>query len=617
MAQLNEHEYQSNPVSIPSGQPKESEDIVKKVNELLSRAKRYRKRFDCVWQQNYDFVFGGRQWDQLRPRWRFSEAINLTWSTIMMEVAIQTDARPKFEYTMQEFGDEAFTDVLKDINNRNWDKYKWSQVIQDLLTDGKVYHVAHAIVEWDPELEYGLGDVRLKTLNPYYAFWDPTAEDVNSGKMCRHFLYAEPLPTSIIKAKYPDRADEIKPDVNDFTGMREGVGSGSRIINTYDPSTPTRLPMSTDGQGEQYGGEPQTVLLRCWLRDDTLEELASECEDGTTEYITKKKYPMGRYIEIANNLLLRDGPPGVEVNGEWVPFDFECFPIIRHVNYQYPREYAGENEVTHIKGPQKVVNYVWSYILDCFRMAANPVKIVSTAADIDVDKLTNEPGLIVETNDVNGYRQEPGAPIAGGSFELLNTAKSLMDSVQGLQDVSRGAEQAGANSGVMLEGYLEAAQTRPRMKNRALDMTLQDLGQIMLRFMLQFYTKQRVFRITNKEGFPEYIEFYVSVDENGKKMATIRRRSTEDGKIYKETMAGTQVEIKGIPDVRVTSGSALPYAKAQRAQTSLQYFTSGAIDQEELLKEVDWPNYEQVVARMKEDQQAQAQMAAQAAGAPK
>lgn len=168
MATLGEHEYQApNHLTNATDQSPAAEDVVKKVNKLLSQSKKYRKRYDQDWWSNYEFVMCGKQWDQMRPKWRFSEVINLTWSTLEMEIAIQTDARPKFEYTMQEFSDETFTKALKDVNQRNWDRYKWSQCVQDLLTDCKLYHVAHGAIRWNPDLEMGLGDVEMIALNPF------------------------------------------------------------------------------------------------------------------------------------------------------------------------------------------------------------------------------------------------------------------------------------------------------------------------------------------------------------------------------------------------------------------------------------------------------------------
>lgn len=609
-----EQRFAQNKEDVPQDQPEGAQELVKKVNDLLARAKRHRKRYDADWHFNYEFVVSGKQWSIDRPRWRFSEVVNTLWASIMTEIAIQTDARPKFEFSSQEWGDQAFVDALKEINSRNWDKYNWSGVVQDVLFDCKLYHVAHAEVSWDPELEYGLGDICFKALDPFCCYWDPRASDVNKGRRARWFIYAEPVPTSELKLKYKEHAEQIKSDVNLLNSRTDwSAGVPGRVYTNFDPYSPSRLPSSATATGELYGGEPHTVLLRCWLRDDTLEELCEEKDspngEKTKEYLLAKKYPNGRYIEVASNCLLRDTVPGVEIKGEWVPFMDDCFPIAKLVNYAYPREYAGENEVTHTKGAQKISNYVWSYILDTFKMQANPVTIVGVGADIDEEEITNEPGNILMASDINQIRREPGIPPAPGSFELFNTSMSLVDKIQGLQDVSKGASDSGVTSALMMEGYVEAANTRPRMKNRNLDAFLQDTGELVLKRMMQFYTQPRIFRITNKEGYPEFIEFYMPTLENGQKVAKMKKVSTNpDG----AAAIGDQktVEVKGMPDVRVTSGSALPYAKAVKSNTALTALNAGAIDREEYLKSVDWPNYQEVLKRMAE-QEAQAAQAQQ------
>ena len=190
--------------SIPTDQSPENQNIVKRINDMLAKAKRYRKRYDAEWHYNYKFVVSGRQWPMERPRWRFSEVINLTWADIMTEIALETDARPKFEFNAQDYTDEAFVDILRDINDRNWQKYKWSMVVHDMLFDCKLYHVAHSEVFWNPDREEGMGDVDFRPLDPFHCYWDPRASDVNKGRPARWFLYTEPVPTSELKMRYPE-----------------------------------------------------------------------------------------------------------------------------------------------------------------------------------------------------------------------------------------------------------------------------------------------------------------------------------------------------------------------------------------------------------------------------
>lgn len=569
----------------------EDQDTLKMCNELLSRAKKARARFDTSWQNNYEFVFGGKQWSINRPAWRFSEVINYTWANIMTEVGIQTDARPRVQYNPTEPSDFGFAKQLEKINEVNWTKYPWLQRVADNILQSKWVHVAHAEVCWNTDLEGGLGDVEYKLLDPFYAYWDPIATDIDE---CRFFIYAAPVPTQKLKDEYPDKAQEIKSDI-------EGIGEKtSEVVSiTSDRSIYGQTNVRSFRNYDKFGGEPMSFLCKYWIKDESCYEEEQTGADGQKEYVTKLKYPKGRYIEKVGNTILCDGPIGYKINGKIVPYEDGKIPIARLVNYSYPGEYAGEHEVAHTRGPQKVFNYVWSHILDQMKMASNPVTIIGATSGVDPDNVTNEPGLKILAQDVNQVRREPGLGVASGMQFMLDQAKANIDQVYGLTDFMKGAVDPAIGSGVLFDGYAEAAQVRPREKNRNLDQFLQKLGQLMLSRYLQFYTAPRVFRITNEEGYPEHVEFYISHDEQGNKYANVNRtiQDQNNPEAQPQTVS-QQFPIKGVPDVEVVSGSSLPFAKALKSKTALEYFNAGVIDQEEVLSAVDWPNKENVIERM-------------------
>lgn len=594
------------------------QSTVKKVNELMMRSKKATKDIREEWSRNYDFVVKGRQWDVRRPRWRFSEVINITWADIMTEVGIQTDGRPKVDFQAAEPSDFQFAEVLKEINDVNWEKPKnmgfgWLSKTTSQIFKSKLYHVVHTEITWDRELSGGIGDVSYKCLDPFGCFWDPVAKDIWDA---RYFIYAEPVPIQELKKKYPDKAEKIKADVSAFGNFSE-----QKPLSEYnqDLDFASSGPLSQlhgepndrmKGSRHEFGGEEMALLMRVWIRDDeTLEELV-EGKDGEQEYITRLKYPKGRYLEVVNKCVLKDEGE----NGEADPedpniFEDKMFPIATLVNYDYG-EYIGENEVTHKKGIQKLTNYVASHIMDQFKMGSNPQKIVSARAQDVAKKLTNEPGLVVTVPDVNDVRYETGPGIASGSFNLLDTTISLGDKVGGLQDVSRGASQPGVTSGLMLEGFVEASQTRPRLKNRSVDDYLTQIGYLMASRYLEFYTAPRTFRVTNKEGFPEFVEFFIEKDQEGNRLASVNRMDQKGSPLQG---ARQQLSAKGIPDVKPVSGSNLPFARAQKTATALDLHSRGAITLESLLDSINWPNAKEEVEKVKKEQ---AEMAAQMQEAP-
>ena len=526
----------------------------------------------------------------------------------MTEVGIQTDARPRVQYNATEPSDFEFAKQLEKINEVNWAKYPWLQKVADNLTQAKWVHAAHAEICWDTTLEDGLGDVAYKVLDPFYCYPDPYATDIDE---CRAFIYAAPVPTAKLKADYPDKAQDIKPDIESIGQKQSDVVSTTSDRITYGQSN-VRALRSYD----RFGGEPMTFLLRYWIKDETVyQEEETDPKTGEKSYVTKKQYPKGRYIERCNNIILCDGPNGVKIGDKIVPYEDGKIPIARLVNYSYPCEYYGENEVTHCRGPQKKINYVNSHALDQMKMGGNPKTVIGATSGVDPDNVSNEPGVKILANDVNQVKFEPGTGLAPGTDLILQEAKANFDQIYGLTDVMKGAVDPAIGSGVLFDGYAEAAQVRPRLKNRNLDQFLQRIGQLMLSRYLQFYTAPRVFRITNEQGFPEYVEFFVTQDNAGNKVANVNKTVVDPHQPgIPAQQTSSKLPVKGIPDVEVVSGSSLPFAKALKSKTALEYFNAGVIDQEEVLKSVDWPNASQVLERMQKAAAEQAQMQMQQGG---
>jgi len=124
--------------------------------------------------------------------------------------------------------------------------------------------------------------------------------------------------------------------------------------------------------------------------------------------------------------------------------------------------------------------------------------------------------------------------------------------------------------------------------------------------MMQYYTQPRVARLTGTDVWPEFFEFFVEdLPEESKIKYTKKGYKFDEAQnryIEGETTQGIS---KGIFDVKILSGTALPFAKAQRSNIAFRLFDSKVIDPEELLKTLEWPDKEQVLKRLQDAQMQQ------------
>jgi hypothetical protein len=188
--------------------------------------------------------------------------------------------------------------------------------------------------------------------------------------------------------------------------------------------------------------------------------------------------------------------------------------------------------------------------------------------------------------------------------------------VSGSNDVSRGQRPEGVTAAAAITALQEAQQTRIRQKSRNLDAFLVDMGKMYASRVFQFYDAPRIFRVTGDDQSMKYFKFHVDkvpvTDEMGQPTGEIQNIAKirtvnfdENGTPFESEEK--QFEVKGEFDVRVISGSGLPFEKSRIEQQSFNLFDRGIIDGEEVLKNLKYPNAEAVMNRMAEKAQAQAQ----------
>lgn len=587
--------------------PVEEQQLVKTVLNLFESWKRNRDRYSARWLDYYG-LFRGKQWDYRRPRWFSGEIVNMIFMTIQSQAPLQTDARPKFTFLPQEPSDREIAKMLDMVSDADWEKYNWLSVVFEVILDGYLYGTGFSSMQYDQDLEYGIGAPVYKSEDPFYCYPDPNCNDINDSES-EGFFFVRPEPTDRLKRKYPKRANLIKPDVNDWLKReRTEIHTAKRV--TYR-SSDVQLPAISYGNSNQSKPTDKTLVYHCYLKPQDVEQVEEKTtsEDGSeiTKYVIKKKYPRGRYLCIANGAVLHDGP---------LPYDDGLIPYSKYNNYILSREFFGISEVEQLESPQTVFNKILCFSLDCMAMMGNPIWIVDTEANISTEDLVNQPGSVVEKTKGSEVRREMGLGVNPSFFQMLDRLSDWFNQVSGSGEFSRGEAPGGVTAASAIEQLISVSRVRIKQKQRNLDQYLKTCGQQYKNRVFEFYSAPRMFRITNNQGAQQYFKMSIektNVDGQQKYAAQIQEYDFSENSMLTPREPRT-ILINGDFDIRVQTGSDMAFEVADTERKTLALYDRQIIDAEEVLNRLEYPNKEKVLERLRQQQQAAQQQAAAQGG---
>lgn len=601
-AMLAEHQAPDTEESQPIGYEPSEDDLkaIRTVERLFSKAKKARAAYDSKWLDNYR-MFRGKQWKESRPAFRHSEVINLIFRAIQSEVPVITDVMPKPQFIPTEPQDFELSQILNDLIDSDWTRFNWAYELTESIYDSHLYGTGFVGLDWDASADDGLGAIDFSSKDPFYQYPDPYALNVN--KRSRYHIEAEPVPVDILKQEYPEVAQYLKPDVVDLGKTDKEISDQIRYRSPTDNRTIVegQTPFNLESRDE-------AIKITAWIRDfeQIEEEIEEEDENGQLQklFVKRLKYPEPRKLVVVNGVLCENGV---------IDYDDKKFPRVRLTNYILPREFWGMSEVEQLESPQKIFNKLISFALDVLTLMGNPIWVVDNTSGIDTDNLFNRPGLIVEKEPNSEVRREEGVQLQPYVLQMVDRMKEWFDDISGNSEPSRGLA-GGVTAASAIEALQSAANTRLRQKSKNLDAAMQEIGQMYLARIFQFYSSPRVFRVTNEQGAQKFFKFHVEQQQDeagnviGKTANIAQFYQGDDQKMYLGPYK--QYDLQRKFDVKVSTGSVLPFEKSRIEQQSFSLYDRGIIDAEEVLNNLKYPNKELVLKRQAEKQAQQAQMQA-------
>jgi hypothetical protein len=575
-------------------------EALKLVSSLYERGKSARKEFDQEWNKQENYYKGKQYLNKKRPSYRASPVANVIRPVVETVIPILTDTTPGFDAQPQEPSDYDFADMLSKAIRSWWKSAGMDHTLVEGLYDQSIKDAGILKCFWNTEKHEGLGDIDCYAPDPKNIYVPKGAIDFN--KKCPWVMEIIPDYTvGELKRKFPDKAEFIKPTgKNENEQYKDQTYDGDFIlVSPTDRKSPITDLIDVTGRVDD---NTTVEIAETWLDDYSVEDFMLETEEGMKP-LKKRIYPYGRLITWIpdHKVILQDKPS---------PYKDGKKPYVRLIDTIVPRQFWGTGEVKPLMEVQDMLNRNMAVIMDWMRTMTNPVWILDSDSGVEPDMLTNQVGLIIikNPNSVVDRKEAPSLPAQIFSFHQL--LRQLLDTQSGVHDVTQGRKPTGVTAAQAIQTMQEAAQTRIRLKERNMQVSLQQLGSLVISRILQFYREPRMVKLTGKEGWPEYFEFYIEENAEGD-YEYIKRGynyDKENKKYIPETSwKKSEKPSKGMFDVEVVSGTSLPFAKEKRGSLAMNLFDRQAIDQEELLKVQEWPRYEEVMRRMEQKAQAQAE----------
>lgn len=401
-------------------------------------------------------------------------------------------------------------------------------------------------VLWDSEELDSTGLPMIEPVNPAYIFVDPSITDVYKIQKAKYIIEITNKSIYSARMEYGNEvADAIVPGLNPISG-------------DY---------IETNNEDEE-----QYLHIFVWTRYK---------ENGEIKL---------KLVEMTGcGLILRDTRKEIEElkNDKEESGKIEVYPNSKYPYFFTPDMYRegtiwGKGSAELVLPISDQIDEIDNQILMNARLTGNPMRLVENSSGIDADKITNEPGLVVPTNNINGtkWEQPPQIPqyIMNKRTELMNIDRNI---VSRFNDQQIGTKQKGVDTATESLALQSAGNSMIEHKKGLLQETLSELFEYAIELALINWDTTMMFRIVGTNGqdsfeafnpsllnnIPLLIESTTKYRDKYKKEWQERNKDKDIKELNPEEYEYMQVEgetRKVKYDLRVTVGAGLPNNKAFR-----------------------------------------------------
>ena len=536
--------------------------------ELLQDSKQGRETRDMEWYLNYSFIEGNHYLSYNtvsnsleRPAPKKTEVrlvVNKTRASVRAIQNYATRSQPKWEVIPGDIDEDTIKDARRTgkVLDYVYRRLHLEQTIASIVDSGLNTSVAWVEIDWDDKAEGGLGQVRIRHHDSFDIFADRRGR-VYAGKYVGRFI-AKTVDRTIAEIKYDKKYDY--KEKGKF--CREDVKPDDEIAESPIKARILRKEM---GPGEDK-------IKRAIVKEFSLWDEEKNEKGGNITLFTYAGGKVLRETQLAEK-----------------EFTLYLFQIPMNPNKLYQRSWTADaiplNKALDRNLSQKVM-YINKALV--YRIVAEKGH--------GVNVVTNEMGEVVEISPGRKFEQMAMAPLPSTLDSLSNELSTHMEDILGAHDAALGRLPAGARSGKTIEALQAADSNNLAGITQSLESFLAIIGEKVLNLIAKKYVTSRITKIAEPESDGQ--EYVRVIGENAPDEA-----KREDALVIKEEN-----------ELIVKIGSWLGHTREAQRETLLQLAEAGLLPAEEVLRQFEFPNVEELSSKARDQRLEQHTMDAEIAG---
>ena len=520
---------------------------------------------------------------------------------------VLTAKPPVFTAVPREDSDVKVASAWRTILGYVWQISSGDVHMKDAIHDYAVTGLGYLYVYIDNEADFGKGEVKFTSVNPFRVYVPPSSRD-------RFFQDADSIILSTILTGeqivnlYPFLGAQIDEETGEvIPGIIEEVSEYSEE-DYPNAQNKNAMVIKTPAEAkdlDHFNHEKYQILERFYK---TKVPFYRVVDSRSGEEMVMNEQEFAAFLEENPGVferglmnfeeVLQTRIGVVATVGEVLLYESvlntDVYPIVPLPNIWSGTPYP-KSDVSRTRPMQRLLNKLWSLALSHAQASSGLKLLVPLGSAVNgLEQLERDwanPNAVIEVDTSQGEPHYPApTPLASEFYRLIEQAEFYIDFIFGLPEMMHGFSEKAPQTVRGTERMMMLGSERPKSKLRDIEFGINIIGRLLYSFSKGHYTFQKIFRLIQPNNNINEVSVNTLYSDMNPTVIDIAKDRNNIGQ----------------HDVRIEAGSTLPTSKWAEYGVYFEAYQAGLVDRTEVLKKnPEIFDKESILSRMSEIAQLQ------------